>query len=88
MESGTAQSLYWDEILQGPQQVSTKVLAKPHSFINRIVILPFIDKYKNSLNMFASDNEPMQTQRKLDIRTGPYYWFGGGLHGEPGYIGM
>ena len=38
--------------------------------------------------MFVSDNEPMQTQRKLDIRTGPYYWFGGGLHGEPGYIGM
>ena len=33
------------------------------------------------------DNEPMETQRKLDISTGPYYWFGGGLHGEPGYIG-
>ena len=33
------------------------------------------------------DNEPMETQRKLDISTGPYYWFGGGLHGEAGYIG-
>ena len=34
------------------------------------------------------DNEPMETRRKLQISTGPYYWFGGGIDGEAGYIGM
>lgn len=33
------------------------------------------------------DNEPMETTRVLEVATGPYYWFAGGLYGTPGFVG-
>ncbi len=33
------------------------------------------------------DETPMDTRRRLDIATGGYYMIGGGVYGEPGFIG-
>lgn len=37
--------------------------------------------------ILTMDRDPMITTRLMEIRTGPYYMIGGGIYGDPGFIG-
>jgi len=42
---------------------------------------------KKNEAILTVDHNPMVTSRLIEVRTGPYYLFGGGLYGDPGFIG-